>query len=136
MHRGPWVAGAVLVVLAVVGLLALGSSLRTGRAGYVGANVSVIDALPAYPGASRSDLSSAKTGAGGWRTEAFFDAPGSTPQAVWSFYAQRLPALGWSGGGDPAAGAVRWRHGRELLLVFSGAPGRYSLVVDSRGGGS
>jgi hypothetical protein len=136
VHRGPWIAGAVLVVLAVVGLLVLGSSLSSGKPGYVAANLRVVDSLPLYPGAHRVDVSSTATDAGGWRTEAFFEARGSNGDAVWSFYAQRLPALGWRGGGAAVDGSASWRHGDELLLVFVGGPGRYSLVVDSRAGPS
>jgi len=133
MHRGPWIAGAVLVVLAVVGLVALGSSLTSGKPGYVGENLRIVNALPVYPGAHRVDLSTLPADPDGWRTEAFFEAPGSNAESVWAFYAQRLPALGWRGGGRPDGATVSWSHGRASLLVFVGSPGRYSLVVDSRG---
>ena len=134
MHRGPWIAVAVLLALALAGLLALGSSLSSGRPAYVRENIRLVDALPLVPGAHRFDLSTTKTDAGGWRTEAFFSVPAAAD--VWGFYAQRLPALGWRGGGPPESGSVSWTRGRALLLVFVGAPGRYSLVVDSRAGGS
>lgn len=134
MHRGPWIAIAVLLALGVAGLLALGSSLSSGRPAYVRENVRIVDSLPLVPGARRFDLSTTKTDAGGWRTEAFFSAPRAAD--VWGFYAPRLPVLGWSGGGAPQAGAVSWRRGRALLEVFVGVPGRYSLIVDSRAGSS
>ncbi|HSP74299.1 MAG TPA: hypothetical protein VLN26_18155 [Gaiellaceae bacterium] len=132
MHRGPWIAIAVLLALALAGLLALGSSLSSGRPAYVRENLRIVRSLPLYPGARRFDLSTTRTDAGGWRTEAFYGTPSATPEAVWAFYAQRLPARGWTGGGAPDGDSVSWTRGRALLLVFVGAPGRYSLVVDSR----
>jgi hypothetical protein len=130
VHRGPWIALAVLSALAVAGLVALGSSLSTGRPAYVRENLRLVDSLPVVPGARRFDRATTRTDAGGWRTEAFFSAPAAAD--VWGFYAQRLPALGWRGGGAPEGGSVSWTRGRALLRVFVGSPGRYSLVVDSR----
>ena len=113
-------------------MLLLGQ-LQSGNRPYVRANVRVVQSLPVFPGAHRTDLFTSRSeqeGRVGYRTEATYALPsGSGPDAALAFYGRRLPPQGWTGG------PTLWRRGEEALWLRPGAErGTYSVAVDSRYG--
>ena len=75
-----------------------------------------IDDLPLPPGLVETSGGFSFDGAEG-RIIDVRAAGAATPDAIRAFYAQALPALGWSQNPTPASGPMEFLRGRERLLL-------------------
>ena len=79
----------------------------------------LLAAAPPYPGSEEKSFLASDT----THTEMATAKAGATPSDVKNFYAQQLPAAGWSPVFQPGKGVDIYLHGNELILVSTESAG-------------